>query len=70
MYGDELGRIWKDAVVATSRYYYCICLCTEENHETSQDSWRPGRNFNRTFPEKESERTVDHEESFLECDAV
>jgi hypothetical protein len=32
---DELGRIWKEAVVAYLRYYLGICV--EENHE------KPGR---------------------------
>lgn len=49
---DELERISKDAMMTKSRYCLCICLKSEENHESvSQDSPCPGQYSKQASPE-------------------
>jgi hypothetical protein len=56
---DELERIWKEAAVASSRYYAGICLQGLEKTTKfiSPDGLRPGRDSNRKSPDYKS-RTV------------
>jgi hypothetical protein len=50
---DELENIWKEAVVAESRYYPSICLggLRKTTKILSQDIWFPARDSKREHPE-------------------
>jgi hypothetical protein len=55
MNDNELKRIWKEAVMAYSRYYPGICLETGKNKKSlSQDSRCSARVSNRASPEYKS----------------
>jgi hypothetical protein len=49
MNGDELKRIWKEVIVASSRYHPCICLeeLRKITNNLSRDSRCPNRDSKR-----------------------